>query len=286
MTFPPQPINPNTSATLAIPTWCTSGTKSDPSIFQPTISETGWVAVFGQNYGPIPPYQWINWTQFQVGAYLDWLANPNPASGAIAYIKQGTFDGSVTAASGFRAASGSSVRFYETSNTQFVEFIASPSLSTNQQYTWPITFPTQNNQRLVASPSGQMAWITPNYQYWRAGITASSTSGVQSVVSGSITAGVWNLSMSVFLSNNTTTSGSVTAGITLIPPPSSPTDTIYPLNSNTQMLLPNTGIVYQSTGTTPTWQVSASTTTNIYLYSICTLSSVGITGVLVAEQIS
>ena len=67
---------------IDIPRWAYSGgTYTEPNL---TKRQLGWVAVPGQNYGEIPPYQWMNWLQYSTGEWINYFND------AINYIENGS----------------------------------------------------------------------------------------------------------------------------------------------------------------------------------------------------
>jgi len=93
MTFPIEPTEP-------LPTWATDGgaVKVDPGT---TKRAEGWAqAGPGLQYGEAPPFPWVNNELYNNGTWATYFKN------ALTYIKSGTFDGSVTAQTGFTATTG------------------------------------------------------------------------------------------------------------------------------------------------------------------------------------
>jgi len=93
MTFPIEPTEP-------LPTWATDGgaVKVDPGT---TKRAEGWAyAGPGLQYGEAPPFPWVNNELYNNGTWATYFKN------ALTYIKSGTFDGSVTAQTGFTAITG------------------------------------------------------------------------------------------------------------------------------------------------------------------------------------
>ena len=59
-----------TAPSIDLPLWAyDGGVYAEPPLSQ---RETGWIAIPGQNYGQIPPYQWANWLQYSVGEWLSY----------------------------------------------------------------------------------------------------------------------------------------------------------------------------------------------------------------------
>lgn len=74
MSFPSSP-------TITIPTWATAASAvytSPPS----SQMATGWVAIAGQNYAQIPPYQYENWIRLSTGTWIQYV------SSGFAYMQQ------------------------------------------------------------------------------------------------------------------------------------------------------------------------------------------------------
>lgn len=159
MAFPTPPINPNTSTTLAIPQWCinSSGNKVDPELLQDVINY-GWTNVSGQNYGQIPPYQWVNWTGFQVGQWLNFLCGTPTSSskGAIFYLAAGNFD------NGVNILGHNTLRFFNTTDTTgfSVGFFAPAGLSQNFTYQLPSNLPNNDGISLVSDTLGNLSFNT------------------------------------------------------------------------------------------------------------------------------
>lgn len=73
-----------TPPSVPLPAWCTDplpdgGVNTVP--VPTSLAQTGWQKVPGQNYGPIPPYQYENWMKYSTWLWLKY------ASEALAYLQ-------------------------------------------------------------------------------------------------------------------------------------------------------------------------------------------------------